>query len=142
MAQLKGSSTSDLSAFCDSFYGEHSDFHFLDGDEIILRYSAQPVVYARESGVLRVVESKRPGEEIRRSQREALPLLAGCIALGIESGIVADGSGVFIVTGEPPYTAGAKVAKLRQSGRTAGLQYEIETHLSRERLIRFMRCRR
>lgn len=141
MSRLRGTPTSDLSAFCDSFYGDHHDFHFVDGDEVILRYSAQPIVYARESGILRVVESKAPGEEIRRSQRDTLPLVAGCIQKGIEEGIVADRSGVFIVTGQFPYDTGAKIARLRPSPRTAGLQYDAAVDVSREQLVKFMRCR-
>lgn len=99
--------TSPLSEFC----AEHlpGDFHYLDGDEILLRYPSQPIQFARSTRTLRICEAKRPGEQLRRSQREVLPLLAEAVrALSSQDGL-SDESGVFIIEGDSPYELGASV---------------------------------
>lgn len=131
--------TSDLSKFC----AEHlpGDFHFLDGDEVMFKHSAQPIVYARETGILRILESKRPNEEIRRSQREVLPILARVLADAVEKGLLKDGSGVFIVTGEYPYVAGASVSRVEYGPAISGLSQKGPFPLSADKFADFIRCR-
>jgi len=133
--------TSPLSRFCHEQLP--GDFHFLDGDEIILRYSAQPVTYSRETRVLRLFESKSLGEEIRRSQRDVLPILAEAIKLAVESGVLAKGSGVFIIEGEEPYERGADLSQVLPDGksRAVGLQTIGPRRLNRDELETFVRCR-
>lgn len=136
--------TSPLSRFCaEELPG---DFHFLDGDQVLFCHHSQPIVFARESGVLRVVESKLPGEEIRRSQRETLPMLAGALELGVESGLLATTSGVYVMEGEPPFAEGATVGLVRAAKSpgdwsSVGVQYAARRRLSSEQLRLFLRCR-
>lgn len=136
--------SSPLSQYC----AEHlpGDFHFLDGDEVLFSHHSQPIVYARESGVLRIIESKAPGEDIRRSQRETLPMLAGALDLAVESGLLATTSGVYVLEGEPPYSSGATVSKVR--GATApgdwsavGIRYVVQRPLDESQVQMFLRCR-
>lgn len=132
--------TSPLSRFCHEQLP--GDFHYLDGDEIILRYSAQPITYARETRVLRIFESKTPGEEIRRSQRDVLPLLSEALQLAIGVGALARGSGVFVIEGDEPYDDGASVRQvLAPQTRNVGIRYLGPRQLSREELELFIRCR-
>lgn len=114
--------TSDLSRFCAEELGP--EFNFLDGDEVLLRYSAQPVTHARSTRILRVVESKNPGEEIRRSQRETFPILASALEFCVEAGILRKTSGVYIVEGLYPYSDGADVAQIlpASQNRAVGMQ--------------------
>lgn len=53
-------------------------------------------LYRLSSRILRIVECKHRGEELRRSQRDILPLLALLIEKGIQLGTVSRGSGVFV----------------------------------------------
>ena len=133
--------TSHLSRFCaDELPG---DFHYLDGDEVLLRYSSQPITYARATNTLRICESKRLGEELRRSQREVLPLLAEAIALSVSAGLLNHGSGVFIIEGEAPYTDGASVSQVLSpsTSRAVGLQTFGPQRLTRDEIEQFIRCR-
>jgi len=133
--------TSPLSRFCaDELPG---DFHFLDGDEVLLRYSSQPISYARSTGILRICESKRLGENIRRSQREVLPILAAAIQLAIEAKLLTVGSGVFLIEGEPPYESGASVTQVlgASTSRAVGLQELGPRVMSRSEIDSFIRCR-
>jgi len=133
--------TSDLSQFCDEHLGPH--FNFLDGDEVLLRYSSQGMTHARSSGVLRIIESKRTGEEVRRSQREVLPLLARAIELAVQDGTLAAGSGVFILEGESPYDEGAKISRVKYStSRAAGLILDGPHNYTRAQVDRFVSCGR
>jgi hypothetical protein len=133
--------TSHLSRFCaDELPG---DFHYLDGDEVLLRYSSQPLTYARASNTLRICESKRLGEELRRSQREVLPLLAEAIALSVNAKLLNQGSGVFIIEGEPPYSDGAAVSQVLapSTSRAVGLRTLGPQQLTRDEIEGFIRCR-
>lgn len=147
MSQLRKAASSDLSAFCNSFYQAHPDFHYLDGDFVLFAHAALPMVYARATRILRLVESKRPGEDLTRSQREVLPILSALVEQGVREGTIAKRSGVFIVTGDgPAYPEGATVAKVRPDApgaewSSAGVQAETEKVLNREQLVTFMRCR-
>lgn len=133
--------TSALSKYCDEQLP--GDFHFLDGDEVVLRYPSQPIVYARETRTLRILESKACGEEIRRSQREALPLLAAAIRLAVQHNILAEGSGVFIVEGSMPYEEGASVSQVLppSASRAVGLQVLGPVVLAKPDVDAFIRCR-
>lgn len=114
--------SSPLSEFCaEELPG---DFHYLDGDEILLRHSAMAICYARSTTTLRIIESKHPGEELRRSQRETFPLLAEAIA---RSELLSRESGVFVLEGDPPYNGGRiPVAKVRPAhrNRVNGFRFE------------------
>lgn len=133
--------TSPLSEFC----AEHlpGDFHYLDGDEVLLRYSSQPIQFARASRNLRICEAKRKGEQIRRSQREVLPLLAEGIAALISKGDLASGSGVFLIEGEMPYEDGASIYQVlpTSNSRAVGLQLLGPREMDKAQLHLFMRCR-
>lgn len=132
--------TSDLSRYCDEHLG--FDFNFLDGDEVLLRYSAQGMTHARSTGVLRIIESKRPGEQVRRSQIDVLPLLARAIDLAVQDGVLAEGSGVFVLEGEPPYENGAIVHRVNYStNRAAGLATKGPYNFTRAQVDRFVSCR-
>lgn len=146
--RLQSEPSSWLSEFCDSFYGSHNDFNYLDGDVVVFTHAALPITAARSTRIIRILETKRDGEEIRRSQRETLPVIAEAIQRLVITGDAAKGSGVFIVIGDgPEYQEGAKIAKVRPAERlkdwsSIGVQYEHEPiQYSREQLIRFMRCR-
>lgn len=133
--------TSPLSKFCHEQLP--GDFHYLDGDEILLRYSAQPVAYARETRVLRIFESKAPGEELRRSQREVFPILADAIKLAVDRGALGKGSGVFLIEGAEPYDHGALLSQVLPGieSRAAGIQFLGPREVSRPELETFIRCR-
>jgi hypothetical protein len=136
--------SSPLSAYCADVI-EEVDFHYLDGDEVMFRHSALPMIYARETGILRILESKHPGEEIRRSQRETFPLLAAALQLATDAGVVRDGSGVFIVEGEYPFSDGALVRQVRPASarpNLVGLQFKLEHDLTALQFKTFMRCRK
>lgn len=136
--------SSHLSRFCaEQLPG---DFHFMDLDEVLFRHSSLPVVYARESGVLRAIESKLPGEQIRRSQRETLPLVAAGVGLLVKSGLLAQGSGAFVVEGEPPWNDGAIVHTVRAAASprdwsATGVRYAKSSTLTFSELCTFIRCR-
>jgi hypothetical protein len=136
--------SSPLSRFCaENLPG---DFHYLDGDEVLFRHSAQPVVYARETGTLRVLESKLPGETIRRSQREVLPFLAAAIQLAVKAGLLSIRSGVFVIEGRPPYEDGALVSRVRPAQhlidwQSIGVQLERSVQMTSPQFELFMRCR-
>lgn len=132
--------TSDLSRYCDENLGSY--FNYLDGDEVLLRYSAQGMTHARSTCVLRIIESKHPGEEVRRSQREVLPLLARAIELAVKDGILAAGSGVFILEGTPPYENGATVSRVNYSAsRAAGLVIDGPHNYTQLQVNAFVSCR-
>lgn len=133
--------TSPLSRFCHEQLPQ--DFHYLDGDEVLLRYSAQPVTYARETRVLRVIESKRPGESIRRSQREVLPIIATAIRFAVNQGRLGPGSGVFLIEGDEPYDEGALLYQILPEGdaRAAGMGMLGPRRISRSEVAIFVRCR-
>lgn len=136
--------TSPISEFCaEQLPG---DFHFLDGDEVLFRHSAQPILFARENGTLRLLESKLPGEEIRRSQRETLPLLAGALAMAARAELVAPTSGVYVVEGRPPWSDGALVSRVRPARspidwQAIGIQFDLARRLTFAQLCAFVRCR-
>jgi hypothetical protein len=133
--------TSYLSRYC----AEHlpGDFHFLDGDEVLLRYSAQPIVYARATRILRLLESKFPGEEVRRSQRDLLPIFAEVIRVGVESEVLHERSGVFVIEAdwkdEDPESF--EVNKVIPAVRIAGLTFEKTITFQKDNFARFLRCR-
>jgi hypothetical protein len=137
-----------LSRFSDDIYSQHHDFHFLDGDEVYFRHSATPMVYARASGILHICESKSNGEELRRSQRETFPRLAGAIKLAVDAGVLAKGSGVFVITGDYPYDAGVLVQCVRPAAASGHdwssftSFYMAEKQMTRAEFITFFRCRR
>lgn len=135
--------SSPLSEFCaEELPG---DFHYLDGDEVLFRHSALPIVYARETGILRILESKFPGEDLRRSQRETFPLLAAAIEKAVEASLLSDGSGVFVVEGTPPFGDGALVRKVHPAEKSAdnlGIRFAGKHNLAPAQFHLFMRCRR
>lgn len=137
--------SSQLSRFCAEEL--EGDFHFLDGDEVIYRHSALPIVYARETGILRVIECKRPGEDVRRSQRETLPLLAAGIESLIENSLLDSRSGVFILEGEYPWADGAQVSRIMPHSKpgvdwsSVGASVTSTYTLSNAQLRLFIRCR-
>jgi len=137
--------SSPLSRWCaDELPG---DFHYLDGDEVLLRHSALPLVYARETGTLRVLESKHPGEELTRAQRETFPLLATALDLLVRDEYVADASGLFVVEGRPPFDDGATIRRVlpirsRTGWRVIGVQFADARTVKRSTLELFVRCRR
>lgn len=143
MAKLSSATyqTSDLSRYCDERLP--GDFNYLDGDVVILRYPAQPIAYARETRILRILESKRPGEQIRRSQVDVFPILAASIHQSVAQGQLANGSGVFIIEGTYPYEDGADVRQVlpHETSRTVGLQYLGPKRITNEELNAFLRCR-
>lgn len=137
--------TSPLSAFCAEMLPE--DFNFVDGDEVVFHHSAQPTTYARETGRLLILESKHPGEELTRSQRETYPLLAAAVSLAAAANLVRRDSGVYVIEGEPPFADGAAVMRIRAATRPGidwtaiGAQIEARRKLSHAALCRFIRCR-
>lgn len=135
--------SSDLSRFCAEELGR-PEFNFLDGDEVLLRYPSLPIHYARSTKILRIIESKKPGEDLRRSQREVLPLLASALFLGVQGGIFAEGSGVFIIEGRYPFTDGALVSQVlpASEARAAGVQYLGPERLTRSDVETLVSCRR
>lgn len=146
MTRLRGVPSSQLSEFADSFYREFPDFHFIDADHVVFSHAALPMAFARETRILRLIESKNLGEEVRRSQRETLPVLAACLDLGVKHGVVKRGSGVFVVTGEPGFESGATVARVRadEPGKewsAVGVQASHTRNVTREELQTFLRCR-
>lgn len=96
-----------------SAYGQHihddhpKTFHWADIDGVI---------YKLDTGILRVVEHKPVGGFIRDSQRAILPLLAGCVDILVDQGVLHPESGVFIVNSDPPFEA----ALVRRYRRDAG----------------------
>lgn len=148
MARLRGTASSDLSAFCDSFYGQYPDFHYLDADRVLFVHDASGIVAARSTRIMRLLETKRDGEDLTRSQRETLPIFSALFDLGVTHGVIQPGSGVFVVTGDgPDYQNGATIGKVRPDAPGAewsavGVQFEKNAVLSREKLVTFMRCRR
>jgi len=66
----------------------------------------------RANRVLRAVEHKFRGQDLRPSQRAVLPILAEAIDVLIERGRVHPDSGVFVLTADPPFDDGY----LRQIG--------------------------
>ena len=137
--------TSPLSEFCAEKL--NGDFHYLDGDEVMFRHSAQPMTYARETGTLLVLESKFPGEEIRRSQRETFPLLAAALSRAADANLIARASGVYVIEGEPPFIDGATVLRVRgakQPGvdwQSIGVQFDWRHRFNNRDLCNFIRCR-
>jgi hypothetical protein len=130
--------SSPLSRFCAEQLP--SDFHYLDGDEVLFRRSALPIIYARETGVLRFVESKNPGEDFTRAQTELFPVLADLIETGVKAGKLSIGSGMFVIRGDlhaPP----VEIGQVRPGPRTVGIQYAASWSVGGEALARFLRCR-
>ncbi len=73
------------------------------------------ISFKRATRILRVIEEKRFGQELKDSQKKILPLLARGVDCLISSGIVHEESGVFIIHTESPYTM-ATVSKIYASG--------------------------
>jgi hypothetical protein len=89
------------------------------------------LVYKKSKRILRLFEAKYPNEQLRQSQRRVLPILERGIALLVQSGLLAAGSGVWIVRGEPPYERGASIEPASRLERR---------QLSQEELIDFVDC--
>lgn len=133
--------TSPLSQFCAEFLP--GDFHFLDLDEVLLRYSSQGITFCRETMILRAIECKNPGEEIRRSQRDVLPEFAAMFHDRVKSGQLAQGTGVFIVEGRYPYHDGALVGQVlpRSESKAVGLQQLGPWRFTGQQIYDLVRCR-
>ncbi len=131
--------TSYLSRYCAEYLP--GDFHYLDGDEVLLRYSAQPIVYARETRILRFLESKFPGEEVRRSQRDLLPIFAEVITQSVSTKLLAERSGVFVIEAQWPDPETFEVSKVVPSSRGVGLSFERHKQYDRDAFALFLRCR-
>jgi hypothetical protein len=83
-----------------SAYGQHvhedhpKTFHWADVDGVL---------YKLDTGIMRIIEHKPIGQGISDSQRAILPLLAGCVDILVDQGVLHPESGVFIVNSDPPY---------------------------------------
>lgn len=62
------------------------------------------VIHARSTGILRHLEHKWPGQSLKRSQLDTLPMVAEGIASLISRGRLNPGSGVYVIEIEPPWT--------------------------------------
>lgn len=82
------------------------------------------ISYKRATRILRVIEEKQPGQELKDSQKKILPLLAKGIDYLISLGIVHEQSGVFIIHTESPYIT-ATVSQIYDSG-TEGPKFTIQ----------------
>lgn len=89
------------------------DFYSLDIDQL---------TYKRKTNILRILEEKCPGQNLKKSQKAVFPFLQKAIEILVACKLLAKGSGVFIVWGVPPY----KKVKVRPwgSGRVYRLTCE------------------
>ncbi len=79
------------------------------------------VLYRKRSRIMRIVECKYRNEPLRKSQQDILPVLADCIKLAINTGIIAQGSGVYLAR----YDEGDNLVLVKQIGE----DYEQEIPL-------------
>ena len=142
--KLQGKPTSDLSAYADSIYKEFHDFHFADGDIVSFVRSAQPFVYRRDSGILRVIERKRGKEQLLRSQEEILPGLAELIRMGVVSGVLQKGSGVWVARRQNEHNELREVLAGPFARRNLPAQFQLGEpfDLTDEEFRDFVRCLR
>ena len=99
-----------------------SEFYFGDIDG---------AAYKRSNNMMRLYEWKHPGAKLSPGQRCYYTKMAESIRLAIEAGVLADGSGVFVVYGTPPFNTGASVYNFMDD-RTV--------EFDRDELIEFIRC--
>jgi hypothetical protein len=79
-------SSSELGQFVHDNYG--TSFYYMDIDAL---------TYSFATGILRIIEHKKPGDSVRGSQRSCLPLMQESIEHLISAGRLAQGSGVFVL---------------------------------------------
>lgn len=72
------------------------------------------VVYKNATHILRVVEQKQPGQQLKPSQKVILPLLAKAIEYLVSIKVVHPESGVFVAETEKPFS----IATVRKIGGT------------------------
>lgn len=64
-------------------------------------------IYKRSTGILRIVEHKHPGQEIRPSQKTLLPLLSVAVQGLVDAQLVHPESGVFAMWASEPFESAA-----------------------------------
>ena len=70
------------------------DFYFCDIDGVVYKVAHQ---------LMRIIEHKPVGKELKGSQLHILPLLAEGVSHLISSGSLHERSGVFVVNSDPPF---------------------------------------
>jgi hypothetical protein len=66
------------------------------------------LTYSFSTGVMRIIEHKKPGDSVRGSQKSCLPLMQESIENLVSAGRLAQGSGVFVVWMDCTQPDGAK----------------------------------
>lgn len=79
-------SSSELGQFVHDNYC--TSFYYMDVDAL---------TYSFSTGILRIIEHKKPGDAVRASQRSCLPLLQESIEHLVSAGRLAQGSGAFVL---------------------------------------------
>ena len=79
-------SSSELGQFVHDNYW--TSFYYMDIDAL---------TYSFSTGILRIIEHKKPGDAVRGSQRTCLPLLQESIEHLVSAGRLAQGSGAFVL---------------------------------------------
>lgn len=64
------------------------------------------MIYKKATRILRVIEHKPVGGQLRPSQQFLLPMIATCIRILIALRLVHEQSGVFLVRSDPPFRSG------------------------------------
>lgn len=91
------------------------------------------VVYKKATRILRVIEQKQPGQQLKPSQETIFPMFARMIAREIEDGLLDSQSGVFVMVAMAPFES----AFVYQIGGAFRQQFDramIERFLLGERL--------
>jgi hypothetical protein len=88
------------------------------------------IAFKKSTNILRIFEWKHPGETLTPGQRAVLPILDQIIQRAVSLGILAAGSGVYVVYGNPPF----KKAMVRRIGEPGA------NDMTAEELAYFVAC--
>lgn len=118
-----------------SGYGQHiydsypKDFYYADVDGVI---------YKLATGIMRIVEHKPIGADLKPSQRAILPMLAASVDVLADVQVLNADSGVFVINSDWPYVK-SHVRRFRRDGRGVWLpgRADESLELSGEELKNF-----
>ena len=94
-------SSSELGQFVHDNY--QTSFYYMDIDAL---------TYSFSTGIMRIIEHKKPGDLVRGSQKSCLPLIQESIEHLVSAGRLAQGSGVFVLWMDCTQPDGAKWARV------------------------------
>ena len=109
-------SSSELGQFVHDNY--ETSFYYMDIDAL---------TYSFSTGILRIIEHKKPGDSVRGSQKVCLPLMQESIEHLVSSGRLAQGSGVFVLWMDCNKPDAAKWARVSDSNWHIESQARIAT---------------